>query len=139
VPGQVQRAMALFLDSGDYHRALRLHREEMRRKWQLMTTAAEEFFPFPAGPFPPGGLTLWCQGPYGLDVAGVVEEAARHGVLLEAGEAFFSAPEASGRHDPASSFRLGYGAIPAQRIRPGMAVLADVLRAAGAGTLSTRG
>lgn len=139
VPGQLQRAMALFLDSGDYHRALRLHREEMRRKWQLMTMAAEELFPFPAGPFPPGGLTLWCQGPYGLDVAGVVEEAARRGVLLEAGEAFFSAPEASGRHDPPSSFRLGYGAIPAQRIRPGMAVLAEVLRAAGAGTLSTRG
>lgn len=138
VPGHLQRAMALFLHSGDYHRVLRLHRDRMRRKWRQMTEAATELLPFPTGQFPPGGLSLWFQGPSELDVARLAVEARARGVLLEPGEAFFAAPNkesaegAESVHVPAATFRLGYGAIPMQRIRPGM----EALRGAALSVLS---
>lgn len=128
-PGQLQRAMALFLDSGDYHRTLRLHRDRMRRKWQAMTEGVAEHLPFPTGPFPHGGMSLWVQGPRELCAEELKEAAARRGVLIEPAHAFFADPDAPRNGMwPRATFRLGFNAIPTGSVPAGLAELGAAAR-----------
>lgn len=128
-PGQMQRAMALFLGSGDYHRTLRLHRDRMRRKWSAMTEGVSEHLPFPSGPFPPGGTNLWVQGPRELRADELKEAAARRGVLIDPGHIFFGDPDTD-RYGtwPRATFRLGFNSIPVASVRPGLAELGAAAR-----------
>jgi GntR family transcriptional regulator / MocR family aminotransferase len=124
-PGQLQRAMALFITSGDYHRALRRHRERLQERWSTITDAVERELPFPTGPFPPGGVSLWLSGPEGFDAAELTSRARGAGVLVERGDVYFQNSDALAR----KHFRLGYGAIPTRAIVPGVSALAEVCRA----------
>lgn len=123
-PGQLQRAMALFITSGDYHRALRRHRERLQQRWAISTDAVTRELPFEAGPFPPGGVSLWLSGPEGLDASELTARARDAGVLIERGDVYFQTADARARRH----FRLGYGAIPTQAIVPGVRALGDVCR-----------
>ncbi|NHN56703.1 PLP-dependent aminotransferase family protein [Calidifontibacter sp. DB0510] len=123
-PGQLQRAMALFIDNGDYHRALRRHRDRLQHKWISMTEAVAENFPFEVGPFPPGGVSLWIEGPKGLDGREVAARAQEQGVLIEQGALFFHPSRR--RHQ--RYLRLGYSAIPQRSITEGIRRLGVVLR-----------
>lgn len=120
-PGHVQRAMGLFVQSGDYHRALRLKREQMRLKWLAMTQAIDRHFPFPCPEFPPGGVSLWVPAPEGLDVRALIRAAATRGVLLESGDLFYADP------GPHPVLRIGYGAVPLRSIEPGIAILGRLI------------
>jgi len=120
--GQIQRAMGLFIQSGQYHRAVRRHRALLRRKWEAMASAIDRHFPWPV-PLPAGGVTVWVESPEPLDGAKLAREAQRHGVIIERGDIFFADPRA-GRH----CFRLGYSAIPLEAIEPGIRVLGQLLR-----------
>ena len=66
---------------------------------------------------------IWVQGSGELDVARLVEEAARRGVLVEPVDHFY----ALSRQSP-SCFRLGISGIPEERIRAGVGTLAAVVR-----------
>ena len=123
-PGQLQRAMALFITSGDYHRALRRHRESLQQRWATITDAVEQELPFETGPFPPGGVSLWLAGPAGFDAVELTVRARAAGVLLERGDIYFQTSNAFARRH----FRLGYGAIPTRSIVPGVQTLAAVCR-----------
>lgn len=126
-PGLLQRAMALFLDSGDYHRTLRLNRDRMRQKWNLMVDGVERALPFATGPFPPGGVSLWVEGPPDLDVRRLQEAAASRGVLVERGDILsVSADDPGWTHG--SAFRLGYGAVSVRSISAGIEALGDAAR-----------
>ncbi len=119
-PGHVQRALALLIDSGNYHRALRHHRIQMKHKWERLVAAVHTSLPFETGPFPPGGVSLWVTGPPELDCRQLVAAAQRRGVLVERGDIFYLQDE------PAlNSFRVGYGAIPLRRIEPGIVLLGE--------------
>lgn len=123
-PGQLQRAMALFITSGDYHRALRRHRERLQQRWSIITETVAAELPFETGPFPPGGVSLWLSGPEGLDASELTVRARAAGVLLERGDVYFQTADAFARRH----FRLGYGAIPTPAIVPGVHALAAVCR-----------
>ncbi|WP_265445195.1 PLP-dependent aminotransferase family protein [Flexivirga meconopsidis] len=122
--GQLQRAMALFIGSGDYHRALRRQKAKLQQRWLTMTDAVERLFPFPTGDFPPGGVSLWMRGPEGFDARVLAERARGAGVLIEPGDVYFPAADAHARRH----FRLGYVAIPLRAIEPGVRVLAELIR-----------
>lgn len=121
-PGQLQRAMALFITSGDYHRALRRHRERLQQRWSTITEAVSRELPFETGPFPPGGVSLWLSGPEGFDAPELTVRARETGVLVERGDVYFQTSDAFARRH----FRLGYGAIPTRAIVPGVRTLAAV-------------
>lgn len=140
-PGLIQRAMALFLESGDYHRTLRLSRDRMRSKWRLMTDGVKAHLPFETSAFPSGGVSLWVQGPQELDAHALQTAAARRGVLIELGGMFFADPSASevrvsgsipGAGDlvrrPGATLRLGFSAIPERSIPAGMRELGAAAR-----------
>lgn len=141
-PGVLQRAMALFLDSGEYHRTLRLNRERMRGKFRLMCDGVAELLPFESRcAFPSGGMSLWFEGPAELDARVLQEAACQRGVLVEPGDYFFAATAEHGfgsrevpghpggiERYPWATLRLGYAAIPTRAIRPGLEMLAEVAR-----------
>src|SRR5262249_17823919 len=117
-PGHVQRALALLIDSGNYHRALRHHRTQLKHKWERLVAAVHKYLPFETGPFPPGGVSLWVAGPEELDGRDLIRAAHSPGVLVERGDIFFmqDAP-------PRNTIRIGYGAIHLRAIEPGIALL----------------
>ncbi|MBT2598128.1 PLP-dependent aminotransferase family protein, partial [Arthrobacter sp. ISL-72] len=49
-PGHMQRALALMIDSGDYHRALRHHRRQMKTRWEMLSQLAVERLPWEQAP-----------------------------------------------------------------------------------------
>lgn len=121
-PGQVQRALALMISSGDYQRAQRKQRAGFKAKWALMASTlshilGDEFIP------PTGGTSMWVPLPDGVVADRIVAEAARQGVLIESGAASF----AEGHPDRQSYIRIGYSAIPIESIVPGLRVLSRVI------------
>ncbi|WP_026356968.1 PLP-dependent aminotransferase family protein [Mycobacterium sp. 141] len=116
-PGQIQRALALLIESGAYHRALRRHRIQLREKWRHMIAGIRQELGWDFVP-PTGGTSLWLKLPPGLDSDQLTAEAARSGVLIESGSTFFV-----GTARTTSYIRLGYATIPLDKIREGLKVL----------------
>jgi GntR family transcriptional regulator/MocR family aminotransferase len=128
-PGHTQRALALLIDSGNYHRALRHHRTQMKHKWERLVAAVDKYLPFSTGPFPPGGVSLWVVGPEDLDCRELIRAAQNRGVLIERGDIFYMQDD-----PPRNTIRIGYGAIHLRSIERGIALLgqscAEVLSSA---------
>lgn len=120
-PGQIQRALAILIDSGDYQRAVQKTRRVLRRRWMTLSSALARHMPWPVS-VPTGGTSVWVEGPDSLDSRALLESARRAGVLIEQGE-MFSLSNASLRH----CFRLGFTAIPESRIEAGVRILASLL------------
>ena len=121
IPGHPQRAMALLIESGQYHRTISRRRTQLQRKWQMLTGALEEFVPWEIH-CPPGGVSIWIRGPEGLDCVQLAAEALKAGVVIERGDVFFDDPESNRNY-----FRLGFAAIKLEAIRPGIRELGRVL------------
>ncbi|KWR69579.1 aspartate aminotransferase [Arthrobacter sp. W1] len=125
IAGHPQRAMALLIDSGQYHRTISRRRTQLQRKWSVLTAALAEHLPWELNP-PPGGVSVWLEGPAGLDCRQLVQACARRGVLIERGDIFFEDSAAHREH-----FRLGFAAIDVQAIEPGVRQLAAALAELG--------
>jgi GntR family transcriptional regulator / MocR family aminotransferase len=121
-PGLIQRALALLIESGQYQRALRHARAVLQAKWLAMSAAVERHLPPAGSTAPPGGVSIWYQGPPALDCVSVVTEALTHGVIVERGDIFFERPEIARNH-----LRLGFGSIGRNAIDPGIRSLAGVI------------
>lgn len=125
-----QRAAAFFLSLGHHDATLlRLARAFGQRRVALRDALNHYLPQFVDVRLSQGGTAVWVQGPPGLDARKLAHEAARRGVLIEPVDAYFArpAPEA------ASAFRLGVTSLPLERIRPGIAALAQVARALAGG------
>lgn len=70
-----------------------------------------------------GGAAYWVRGSSDLDVKSLAVEAERRGVLIEP-----VGPYYAGGEGPSNIFRLGVTSLPLNRIREGVAVLADLMR-----------
>lgn len=116
--GHLQRATALFIASGEYHRNLRRLHQRLRRKWTTINELAHEVFPWFDTEPPPGGLSIWIPGPHNLDTTALAVEARTHGVLVEPGVTFFFAEPR-----PRNFLRLGFSAIRPDAIPAGMRLL----------------
>src|SRR5699024_10938829 len=81
VPGHTQRAMALLIDSGQFHRTISRRRNHLRRKWETLTAALEKHLPWTV-PFPAGGVSVWIEAPAGVDGRALAEECLRRGVVI---------------------------------------------------------
>lgn len=119
--GHTQRALALLIQSGEYHRAVRRYRGQLMRKWEDASTAVNTHLPWHTSP-PPGGVSLWMSGPPGLDSRRLVALAQRRGVLIEPGDLYFL-----GDDPPLNHFRIGFAAPQRAAIDPGVRILADLV------------
>lgn len=120
-PAHPQRALALFIEAGEYQRSLRRHRARLKRKWDLMATALDRHLPWQATP-PSGGMHFWLTGPEHLDCRELFARALERDVVLEPGDVHFLAESR-----PMNHFRLGFAATPLPAITPGIRELSRVL------------
>lgn len=119
-----QRMLADFLAQGHYDAHLRRFREDHARRrealYQALDADLSECRPMSS----PGASACWLAAPDGVDTQRLAWAAAQQSVLIEPGGQFFLGEETP----PTHFMRLGFHAIEAQRIRPGVRVLAEVLR-----------
>lgn len=123
-PGQIQRALALLIASGDYQRVLRRYRLSLKDRWSVMNDTLRIIIgsKFQAST---GGTSMWVPLPDGVKADCVVRQAAKRGVLVESGTPCFI----EGHPDRQRFLRIGYAAIPLESIVPGLRELAEVIHA----------
>ncbi|GGG69131.1 GntR family transcriptional regulator [Kocuria dechangensis] len=119
-PGHLQRAVALLYESGDFARAQRRYKNDLARRWDTAAKAAERMFS-QQQVLPPGGTGLWIRTDPTRSANELVDRARDRGILVDPGSMYFS----DSRGD-APFIRVGFGAIPHQRITPGMELLASI-------------
>lgn len=120
--GHTQRAMALLIASGQYHRTVRRRRTNLARRWTALREALNVHFPWSVET-PPGGVSIWVEGPSGLDCVELSDRALQRGVVIERGDVYFTDPSANRNH-----FRLGFSAVAPEAIEPGVAILGDLVK-----------
>jgi GntR family transcriptional regulator/MocR family aminotransferase len=119
-----QRTAALFLALGHYNSmTVRLNRIFQDRLFELREGLNYYLQHFLAIPPRLNGTTYWVRGPIGMDVSLLTKDAAERGVIIEPVEHYY----ALGDEAP-NVFRMGITSIPLERVRGGVAALADVLR-----------
>jgi GntR family transcriptional regulator/MocR family aminotransferase len=122
-PNNNQRTTALFLSLG-HHDALvrRLHRV-YRARWRAMDEALARHLPDSARAPGFGGTSVWVCGPEDLDAEALARAALDEGIVIEPGHVHFMT-----RPRPRRFFRLGFSAIPEERIEPGIRLLAQLVQ-----------
>ena len=79
---------------------------------------------------PAGGLGCWLALPRGVDPGRLRAEARRRGVQLTPGETFYTDPRRVAAHGHVG---LSFASEPPERIRQGVALFAEALRAVRGG------
>jgi len=119
-----QRAAAHFLAMGHYDATMMRLGRLFRERRTALRDALNHYLQQSVAIAPlRGGATYWVRGPEHLDVADFAAEAERRGVLIEPVEPYYA-----GNKAPRNIFRLGVTSLPLDRIRQGVAVLADLMR-----------
>ena len=70
-----------------------------------------------------GGTTYWVRTPKDFDVANLVREAEKHGVLIEPVEHYYAI-----RSNAENCFRMGVTSLTVEKIRPGVERLVGLIR-----------
>ncbi len=121
-PANNQRAMALFIASGQFDalvgRLTRAYRERSEAMGNALDRHRLGGFRRPRL----GGSCYWIAGPDGLDAGRFAEACLDRGVVIEPGASAFAASD-----PPLNHFRLGFSAIDAARIEPGIERLAGLM------------
>ena len=87
-----------------------------------MVEGIEQWIPFPVSP-PPGGVSIWMEGPPELDAVDLTDGLAQRGVIAERGDIYYFDPAAH-----RNTFRLGFAAIHAERIPDGLHIVGEAIR-----------
>ncbi|MCG8426798.1 MAG: PLP-dependent aminotransferase family protein [Chromatiales bacterium] len=121
-PANNQRTIALFLSRGHHDALIHKQNQIYRKRWEVMGEALAKYLPesYKLPTF--GGSAFWIEGDEQLDSVELQNVARKRGVLIEPGEVFFSR-----RNPPRNFFRLGYSSIPAEKIEPGIRLLAELI------------
>lgn len=127
-PGMLQRTLANFLALGHYDAQMtRLRRVNAERRALIQAGLV-------AGGLGTGfrpdadGSTYWIAAPEGVDMTKVAQKLRPDGVLIEPGTPFCQDPAQGRRH-----FRLGYMAVPTDRITEGVAKITTAIASAAKG------
>lgn len=137
-PLSLQRATAHLIALGQYDAIMLRTERILRERLMALRDALNHYFPQTISISPlQGGKAIWVRGPESLDAHSLLRTAELRGVLIEPVSRHY-AVEA-----PRNVFRLGVSSLPLERIRPGVAALAeafrDVLRGAGADDVTAGG
>jgi GntR family transcriptional regulator/MocR family aminotransferase len=121
-PTNNQRSLATFIALGHYRQHLARAGATIFERAQLMARLLPEVMPSCRFRRDDGATSFWLEGPPELDGRALVETARAHGVLIEAGDIFFSAPY-RGRN----FFRIGFSSIATNRIEAGLIKLGTIV------------
>ena len=126
----LQHAYALFLSLGHHESHARRVNQTMQERLAIAAAALREELPDFDFTLPQGGASIWVRAPAWVDAAELATMARERGVLIEAGDVFFTRPPY-----PCPFFRLRLSSIAATQIAAGIralaAAVADLARARG--------
>lgn len=122
LPGHLQRALGIFIASGEYHRTLRSQRRRLRASWEMLTTSVRRYLPVADDAYPPGGVSLWYTAPDDIDCKRWALEALGHGVIVADGSRYFFPGTWRNNH-----LRIGFSSLATELIEPGIRALAQAL------------
>lgn len=127
LPGHIQRTAAYFLSLGHYDALIRRLRRAFEDRRRVMERAlrAQDLTIAGRGAF--GGSSFWMQAPAGVDTDLLAARLRAREVLIEPGAPFFDADGQT------SHYRLAYSSITTDRIGPGVALIAEEVRAMAGG------
>jgi len=120
----IQRAFATFLALGHHDALLRRLAHAYSERSQALMAALDAHLPEARYVRVTGGASCWVEGPLWLDAARLAADAPALGVLIEPGSVFFMNDDDARRY-----FRMGFSAIPLEKIEPGVRALAQCVRA----------
>ncbi|MDB5614181.1 MAG: GntR family transcriptional regulator [Devosia sp.] len=117
-----QRLLAEFMAQGHYDVHLRSFRAQHARRRDILEKALRGDLDACRRIGSDGSSAFWLEAPSGVDTRQLAWAAAQKGVVVEHGEQFFLSGTA-----PTNFMRLGFNAIDADRIGPGVGILAGVM------------
>lgn len=121
-PGHIQRTATYFLSLGHYDALVRRMSKTLHHRRQVAQAAIENYGLVIAGKGAYGGSSLWMRAPAGVNTEILAQDLLNKGVLIEAGKTFFC-----GEERPENYYRIAYSSIPAERIDPGIALIAKAI------------
>lgn len=117
-----QRMLAEFLAQGHYDVHLRNFLAQHAHRRDVLETALGKDLDACRRIGSEGASAFWLEAPSGVDTRRLAWAAAQQGVVVEHGEQFFLDGAAS-----TNFMRLGFNAIDADRIGPGIGILSSVM------------
>lgn len=124
-PGHMQRTAAYFLSLGHYDSLIRRMARVYAERRKVMEDALAQHGLQVEGRGVFGGSSIWMRAGPRVDIGQLAERLRPQGVLIEPGLPFFHRAD-----PPRNYYRLAYSSIPAERIAPGIAILAQGLAGA---------
>ncbi|MEM8570932.1 MAG: PLP-dependent aminotransferase family protein [Pseudomonadota bacterium] len=121
-PSHVQRTVAYFLSLGHFDAQLARLSRSFRKRRSIMEECLRHHGLLSPQADSLGGSSFWLRAPDSIDTSALSFELRKKSVLIEPGRAFF-APDRS----DLSWYRMAYSSIPANRIEPGIALIAEAL------------
>ncbi|MDN3639125.1 PLP-dependent aminotransferase family protein [Simiduia curdlanivorans] len=119
-----QRTAALFLSLGHFDATTRRLQKIFKDRWIELRNALNYYLTKAVFTMQSeGGTCCWVQGPPGLHVDDLCREADKRGILIEPVGHFYGA-----QTDLPPCFRLGVSSLPLEKIRPGIAKLAELIK-----------
>ena len=114
----LQHAYALFLSLGHHESHARRVNQARQKRLALGAQALREHLPDFEFRLPQGGTSIWVHAPRWVDASELALLVRQQGVLIEAGDIFFSKPPY-----PCPFFRLRLSSIPAPQVAAGIRAL----------------
>ncbi len=130
----LQHAYALFLSLGHHESHARRVNQAMQERLGLAALALREHLPDFEFTLPQGGASIWVHAPRWVDASELALLARQQGVLIEAGDIFFSKPPY-----PCPFFRLRLSSIPAPQVAAGIRALGVAVNELARARGETRG
>lgn len=119
-----QRTAALFLSLGHFDATTRRLHKIFKDRWTELRNALNYYLTKAVFTMQSeGGTCCWVQGPPGLKVEDLCREADKRGILIEPVAHFYGA-----QTDLPPCFRLGVSSLSVEKIRPGIAKLAELIK-----------
>ena len=117
-----EHTAARFIRHGFHEAFIRRLNLAYRERAEALKAALQTHLPEARWTEAAGGSALWVKMPRGTDTRRLAEQALSEGIVIEPGDVFFHAGPSR------VHMRLGYSSIPADRIGPGVALLAKLVR-----------
>lgn len=121
-PGLIQRTVAHYLALGHYGAQIRRMGQTLAERRGVMEEAIRTEGLTIAGRPYFGGSAFWMRAPDGTDTQDLARRLLDEGVVIEPGGPFFLR-----QSGPCPYYRLAYSSIPADRIAPGLRLIARAI------------
>lgn len=113
-PGNIQRALAMFINRGYYHSYLRRISAILQNRTQTFLKSLNRRLPEAKIRHCDGASSFWVELPEGIAPGALCAEMEEQGVLIEAGDRFFS------EGPPSPHLRIAVSQIPEDKIDSGV-------------------